>query len=177
MTEDIYTAKSFKFSWGHTQAPSSADGCAGAPSTASISTGGECTSGTRCAPGPGHPGPTPTMGHKVQQHSCGDGSASPGGQDEVSTPGGTGLPRMMTQVPRPCSKDVGATGAGLHLPHPKAPWAKPVPSHASAQGFAVLVMGSETTSGLRPEITARSSATVGLGESRGRGTRCASPAP
>lgn len=27
MTEDIYTAKSFKFSWGHTQAPSSADGC------------------------------------------------------------------------------------------------------------------------------------------------------
>lgn len=26
MTEDIYTAESFKFSWGHTQAPSSADG-------------------------------------------------------------------------------------------------------------------------------------------------------
>ena len=155
MTEDIYTAKSFKFSWGHTQAPSSADGGGGAPGTACVGTGHGCTSGTRCAP----------VTAPRDQHL-------PWGARHGSTVVETALlllgdrlspPPQRDRAPCPCREDIGTTGAGPHLPNPKAPWAKPAPSRPGAQRCAVLGVGSDPTFAQRPEIMAQSSGTTGLG--------------
>lgn len=66
----------------------------------------------------------------------------------------------------------------VHIsPDPKPPRAKLGPSRPSAQCHAGLVVGSETTLGLRLKITAQSSAAAGFGAARGRGARYTTPAP
>lgn len=78
MTEDIYTTKSFKFSWGHTQAPSSADG------SGELLVQSELAHQARqwghqqhqMCPGIVTPRAGTCWGCEAQEHGCGDSSTS-----------------------------------------------------------------------------------------------------
>lgn len=84
---------------------------------------------------------------------------------------------MMAHTPCPCSEDAGATRAGPHLPDPKAPWATPALSPSVLSAAVGWLRGQKKPLGYAPKLGLRARSRRGLEQPRGRGARCAAPAP